>query len=202
MLTPKAVPVAMMTAALLAVMGCDLSRTVTGDDATPGIVVKDLGLADNLTVDAAAPADMSTTFPAALEGVWLIGWSGGMNHFSWVRFSRMATRTMTKKDAWILEGKAITSNLPLLNCKGKATYWMGAAKNTIYLDLPSSGCFPGGAKSPGFIFSNFDTSGAGAPKDAIMSARVQVQSTLQMLEGYKFPNTWCNKAMTSCKAPF
>ena len=88
------------------------------------------------------------------------------------------------------------------SCNGKVSYWMGAAMNTIYIDFPSASCVRGGSRSPGYIFSDFNYTGAGAPKASILSARVQVQSTLQKLNGYKYPDTWCDKAMTHCKAPF
>lgn len=78
----------------------------------------------------------------------------------------------------------------------------GAAGNTIYLDFPSTSCLPGGSLTQGYVFSDFDSSGAGALKDAILSATVKIQATLQPLSGYKYPGTWCDAAMTSCKAPW
>ena len=194
---------------VIAAPGCG-SRQVA-EDAGPDAVALDLQ-ADSRRLDAAAAdaspttdlgaADMNLSFPAVLEGVWLIGWSGGMNHFSWVRFSKMATRTMTKKDAWLLDGQAITSNLPQWSCNGKASYWMGAAGNTIYLDFPSTSCLPGGKLTQGYVFGDFNTSGAGAPQDAMLSATVKLQATLEELSGYKYPDTWCDATMTACKAPW
>lgn len=201
-------------ATLLAAPGCG-TRQVSSADAGPDVAAaadltadtgRDVAALDLAAQDLPATdlpaADMNQSFPAVLEGVWLIGWSGGMNHFSWLRFSKMATRTMSKKDAWLLEGKAITSNLPLWACSGKASYWMGAAGNTIYLDFPSKSCLPNGSLTQGYVFSDFNSSGAGAPKGAILSATVKIQATLQPLSGYKYPASWCDAAMTSCKAPW
>jgi hypothetical protein len=194
---------------ILLVVGCGsrqvdavdtgLADTASADSAADA-VAQDMGL--DAAIGDVGSADMNLSFPAVLEGVWLIGWSGGMNHFSWVRFSKMATPSMTKKDAFVLDGKTIGSNLPLWECSGKASYWMGAAASTIYLDIPAASCASGVATSKGYSFGDFDTSGAGAPKDVILSATVQVQATLQKLSGYKYPDTWCDAAMTSCKAPF
>lgn len=194
-----AATVAAAAVVAVAALGCGSRQVAAGDAGIDVAVAADHAL-DTTVVDLGS-ADMNLSFPAVLEGVWLIGWSGGMNHFSWVRFSKMATPSMTKKDAWILDGKGISSNLPLWDCSGKASYWMGAAGNTIYLDFPSSSCLPG-SSSKGYVFGDFDTSGAGAPKDVILSATVKDQATLQKFEGYKFPATWCDSAMTSCKAPF
>src|SRR5437867_701519 len=40
---------------------------------------------------APPPADLSssdaTRCPPYLNGIWLIGWSGGLDHFSWARFT-------------------------------------------------------------------------------------------------------------------
>jgi hypothetical protein len=201
---------AAVVAMVLVMLGCG-SRQVTGGDTGVDITVTaDLAAAD-FAADSVGPdsatldlgsADMNRGFPAVLEGVWLIGWSGGMNHFSWVRFSKMATPSMTKKDAWVLAGTGIISNLPQWDCSGKASYWMGAAASTIYLDIPATSCATGVATSKGYVFSDFNTSGAGAPKDVILSAKVKVQATLQTLEGYKYPDTWCDATMTSCKKPF
>jgi hypothetical protein len=147
-------------------------------------------------------ADLDVSFPAVLEGVWLVGWTAGMNHYSWVRFAKMATPLPpnVKVDAWILAGEDIDANIPFWSCSGKATYWMGAAANTIYLDFPSTSCLPDGSAMEGYVFENFFAPTYG-PKSAILSALVKVQATLSPLEAYKFPDSWCDATMTSCNNP-
>jgi hypothetical protein len=113
----------------------------------------------------------------------------------------MASRTMNKKDAWILDGKKIANNVPFWSCSGKGSYWMGAAGNTIYLDFPSKSCLAGRAMK-GYVFSEIAAAGATAPVRAILAATVSDQATLRRYKGYKFPAAWCDAAMTSCKAPF
>ena len=180
----------MAVAALVMIGGCDSSRTISQDAAAWSDAGRD-----------ASMADANLSFPGALEGVWLLGWSGGANHFSWIRFSQMATPSMTKKDAWILEGKDISANLPLFGCGGKTSYWMGAAGRTVYLDLPDASCMAG-KTAIGLVFSQFISPPRGGPKGAILSATVKDQAILTQLEGHKFPGSWCDAAMTTCKAPF
>ncbi len=177
-------------AAILIIGGCDLSRTISADSATGSDGGRD-----------SSASDMNLSFPGALEGIWLMGWSGGANHFSWVRFSKMAKPSMVKKDAWILDGQKISANLPLFSCSGKTTYWMGAAGRTVYLDLPSPSCMAG-KKSIGLVFSEFTAPAKGGPKGAILSAAIKEQAVLTPLEGHKFRSSWCDPGMTTCKAPF
>src|SRR5579864_8044777 len=90
-----------LAVALLA--ACDAGATATfdgGGDAQQGadlagadlagadLAGADLAGVDLAGVDLAAPLDGGpATFPDALPGIWLIGWSGGLNHYSWVKFS-------------------------------------------------------------------------------------------------------------------
>jgi hypothetical protein len=190
---------------LLAGVRCGSTRTVVSDDAGQDAARTDDGAppVDGLVLPDGPTQrdDGGRAFPAILEGVWLVGWSGGMNHFSWVRFGLMASRTMEKKDLWILQGADIIGNLPFWSCSGQGTYWMGAAGNTIYIDFPSTTCVPG-KTGEGYVWSDFALPGSPAPPGAILTATVKTQATLQALEGIKYPDDWCDAAMTSCKAPF
>src|SRR2546425_5048792 len=82
---------------LIAFAGCSTQTLTTDGGADAAHPAADLASAG----DAAASADLATadlampagadlaganSFPDALPGIWLIGWSGGLEHYSWARF--------------------------------------------------------------------------------------------------------------------
>ncbi len=207
---------------VLVLLGCSESRptlptdTMAGGDRAGGgdrSTAVDLARADRRVVDAAVvdarrgegtkpsfdksgPIDVSMPqFPALMEGTWLIGWSGGMNHYSWVRLSG-ATGSGT---AEFLAGDTLTVNTPYWACSGKGTWMMTAKPYTIGLYFPSS-CTLGFWSA---TFSSFQVPG-GYPKGAVLSASVQPLATpppALAIEGYKFPPSQCDAAMTTCTDP-
>jgi hypothetical protein len=198
---------------LLAVIaGCDSSRRLSGDgaadashdaipdalrgDATRDSTFEQMALGD-ATVDGSR-ADANLKFPAVLEGLWLIGWSGGMNHFSWVRLGALGSGVKSK--AWINAGKNIFANAPLLDCSGETSWFIGAALHTAYVDLPSASCLSG-KSNVGWVFESYRAPDALAP-GALLMATVKDQATLNPMSGYKFPDDWCDAALTHCKSPF
>lgn len=198
--------------------GCDETRpaedgdlAVTVDQAAPGpdgkVVKPDAKVAkpdakvvkpDAKVVkpDAKPTADGGSTFPGILDGVWLIGWSGGMNHFSWIRFSSV---TMGGGKAQILAGKDIVSNLPLWNCSGATSWNITSKPNTLQLHMPSGSC--NGMKSSVYTFQSFQKPPGGWPKGALLEAVVDQSSPTAKLKAYKYPASQCDAAMTACKDP-
>ena len=161
---------------------------------------------DVVAADVARAGDMNLHFPEVLEGVWLVGWSGGLNHYSWVRFGHASMPSpVSKADAWILDGKDLLSNAPIWNCSGKTTWYMGAAADTAYLDFPSPSCLQtaaGPATMMGYVFSDYAPPTATDPRGAVLLATVKDQPTLRAWQGFKFPDDWCDANMTTCKNPF
>jgi hypothetical protein len=127
--------------------------------------------------------------PGALDGVWLIGWSGGLNHYSWIRFSANGT-------ADLLDGADISANAPFWPCNGPASWIFTAKLDTVGVNFPA-GC---GSTFDTFTFTL--QSYAGYPPGAILSASVEQLSTSQVIEGYKYPSNQCNAQMTQCTPPF
>lgn len=177
-----------------------VADTIATDATVPDPPPRDAGPPDALAVRDAL-TDASLAFPSYFEGVWLIGWSGGMNHFSWVRFGKLVATMPSSSAAWILEGDDILGNVPLWSCHGKTTWGIGAAADTAYLDFPSTSCDPQRPNSIGLVFGELVAPGSEAPPGAILSTTVKEQATLQALVGYRFPDTWCDAAMTQCKPP-
>ncbi|MCA9670702.1 MAG: hypothetical protein KC503_34130 [Myxococcales bacterium] len=184
----------------------DSGREATAPDATYDCACADLAPQDSAPLDVAgadlapgdgAGGDQNTSFPAVFEGLWLVGWSGGLNHFSWVRFAPLGSAMKAK--AYINRGANIIGNAPLLDCDGETTWWIGAAFYTTYLDLPSSSC--NGDTTAAWVFSNFGPTDALAPA-ALLRADVKEQATSNPLYAYKFPDNWCDATLTTCKKPF
>lgn len=139
----------------------------------------------------------STAFAEALEGVWLVGWSGDLEHYSWVRFaSAMAGSGV----ADVLSGAGILANLPLWTCSGKGSWARTAKPNTVQIVFPTS-CSLANA---GITFVSFEkTTGFRAKAD--LSALITVipsVSGFEGFEGFHFPSAQCNAAMTTCASPF
>jgi len=129
--------------------------------------------------------------PGALEGIWLVGWSGGANHYSWVRFN-------ADYSADVLDAADLPANLPLWPCSGKGNWLFSAKLYNVHLTLPA-GC--SGMLATDLTFESFQ-SPSGYAKGAILQAQVTTQPNGFALEAYKFGPSQCDAAMTSCKSPF
>jgi hypothetical protein len=193
-------PHLLCAAGLLLVSGCDTSRPIVpaGGDQGPDLVSS----AERTgSTERGASADLDLSFPAVLEGVWLVGWSGGMNHYSWIRFSAFVSYGK-KSEARVLVGKEILSNTPYFGCGGQITWWMGAAARTAYLDFPSTSCDPSGIATVGYVFSEVTPPDGSSPPGTLLKATLKEQATLKAISGFKLPADTCDAAMTTCKSPF
>jgi hypothetical protein len=127
--------------------------------------------------------------PGAIEGIWLIGWAGGLNHYSWIRFN-------ADLSADILDGANLPVNAPLWPCTGKVSYSMAAKPETFFVYLPTS-CGTGTA----LTFEKLGPPSDGYVKGSVLTATITAGPG-QTLEGYKFGPSQCDAAMTTCKNPF
>jgi len=175
-------------------------------DCFPPDLGLDLGadIGFDLGQDAGSPDDSSGvdgSYPPLfkdLEGIWLVGWGGGMNHYSWVRLTVTSSFGGT---AIILDGATLTANLPFWSCSGATTWNLASKPDTIQLHFPSPTCTTQGLKSASYTFSNIAPAGS-YPKGATHTAQVTTSQPPAALEGYRFVATQCNAAMTSCTDPF
>ncbi len=141
-----------------------------------------------------APA---TTFPEYLAGTWLIGWSGGLDHYSWVRlegFDHGRADFLSKAST----RPAVT---PFFNCDGQGTWEITAKANTIFLHFPSS-CTSPGVNITAYTLSNLEFGPSTFPLGAIMSATLETAPGEQSLAALKFPDSQCDAAFASCVDPF
>jgi hypothetical protein len=149
------------------------------------------------TQDAVVASDGNTGFPQALDGIWLVGWIGGLNRFSWIKF------TVTSKaggTAIIQKGTLTSGTVPYWNCSGSTTWNITAKPNTIQLHYPDSLCT--GMKSGSFTFTSIAPFTGTYPKGAQFVAAIQaLTSTPATVSGYKFPPSQCDATLTTCKDP-
>ncbi len=190
-----------------------LDAVTPNDSASGADVTSDTGAAPredtaaSTPPDAMVPADAASaldasaqppTLEALVEGVWLIGWAGGMNHFSWVRFALPTSGAMGT--AWVRDGKALVSNTPFWPCNGKTSWNLANQPDKVQLHLPSPKCT--GKKSTLVDFANPIPAGAAAfPKGAIYRVAQFPQSAGPAVSAFKFADDQCNATMTACKDP-
>ena len=58
-------------------------------------------------------------------------WSGGLNHYSWIRFN-------ADQSVDVLDGAKLPVNAPLWPCTGKGTYGLAAKPETVFVYLPAA----------------------------------------------------------------
>ncbi|MBI5534271.1 MAG: hypothetical protein HY898_16220 [Deltaproteobacteria bacterium] len=146
--------------------------------------------------DAPGDVDQITAFVLTMNGVWLVGWGGGMNHYSWVRI-RSDSPGSWSGTAEFLAGDDLAVNSPYWPCSGAGKFFIPAKPYSILFEFPSS-C-PSGIELE-YTFDPFYPPSA-YPKGAILAATVTPLSMSGSIEGYKFPDTQCNGDMTACTDP-
>jgi hypothetical protein len=138
-----------------------------------------------------AGADLAASIPANLDGIWLIGWSGGLNHYSWLRFTSMGFGFGTVE---ILDPMGNAAWTPYF-CSGKGTFGITQAPDTIaimgtcanmyilhWTDFYPPGLFPQGA----ILASHLNDLSSGNP---------------MVLDGWKFDANQCDANFTMCTLP-
>lgn len=138
-----------------------------------------------------APSVDAGDFFSALPGIWLVGWSGGLNHYSWVRFDAGGASA-----DYLPGGAEILSNAPYWSCSGQGTYTITQKPNTVMLMFPAA-C---NLAPLVLTFDSFYT--AGIPPKATLGAHVSTDPPNQPLDGFKYPASQCDAAMTTCTSPF
>ena len=151
---------------------------------------------DSSAVDVATAVDTMPSFIDQIDGIWLVGWMGDMNHFSWVRIG-VVSRGLGAGSADFLAGDDLTINSPYWQCSGQGRFVASEKPNSILFTFPAS-C-PSGIERE-YTFDPFQSPGS-YPKGAILAATVTPLSGVSALQGYKFPDTQCNADMTSCSDP-
>ena len=134
-----------------------------------------------------APA--SITNPDAIEGLWLIGWSGGAHHVSWVR-------VFGDQTCVVGDGASLNANIPFYPCNGPGTWIFPAKPETILFHFPEecglghSVTFESWAGTPGW------------PTGCLQLANVEDAAMPGTpLFACRFPDDQCNADLSECTDP-
>lgn len=144
--------------------------------------------------DLARPPDLASTdggsaFENQIAGIWLIGWSGGLEHYSWVRFTPGG-----RLDVLPPKGNVVWTPF-WMNCSGAGQWTLAARPQTVQLALPM-GCNP---QTEVLTFSVFRPGGW---PGVIQTAAVEQNPSKGPLSGHQFGPGQCDQMFTSCKLPF
>lgn len=131
-------------------------------------------------------------FPNVLDdGVWLIGWSGGLDHYSWVKF---VFQTATTGTFTLLDPMGVTLTSYYM-CEGSGAFSTDLGTGVVTLELPAA-C--GMAKSI-LDFESFFSPG-GFPPHATMGANIKTMG--QYIQGFQHDAGFCDQNFTACGDPF
>jgi hypothetical protein len=145
---------------------------------------------DTYSVDMPSYSD----YNKLLGGIWLVGWSGGLRHYSWVRLSGTPGGA-----ADFLAGDNLPSNTPYWSCIGQGTWNPTAAPYAMMLSFPSS--------CPSGLSAYFKFQGLPDPPTLLPGATFgmiapSTSRTDPPTEWWKFPGSQCDELMAVCKSPF
>ncbi|MBK8258044.1 MAG: hypothetical protein IPK82_35930 [Polyangiaceae bacterium] len=148
--------------------------------------------ANNCTMCVLSIPSGPPEFPAELgEGVWLIGWFGGLDHFSWFKFAFAGPDVGTFD---LLDPLGVTLT-PFYPCQGKGLFTTDAAQGILHLTLPATCNLP----VQHLTFEAFFPPGD-FPPHATLAA--QIAANQGPLGGYQHAADFCNADFTACGDPF
>lgn len=158
------------------------------------------------TADAATASDATSSsgFPATLyDSVWMAGWSGGLEHFSWIKFMPGPSGL---GGTWETIAVGCSVCAPYFaGCpggNGKGGQFTATAPATLVLQLPAT-CAVGG--TTGVETWTFERIGAPTATFTGSTATAFIRTsrtTGTSMMGYKYPPARCNPAFTTCQTPF
>jgi hypothetical protein len=144
---------------------------------------------------SACPDEGTAKFPDAFrDSVWLIGWSGGLNHYSWVRFNFLSP-TGLNGTASVLDASGVGTT-PYFPCQGNdGLFSADPTLRQIVLQLPQS-CADAGVIDAVLRVICFDS--VHLVRGSSLAASIDERA--RPLEGHRFPKDYCGANFTSCPA--
>ena len=137
-----------------------------------------------------AGADLAASIPADLDGIWLIGWSGGLEHYSWLRFQSTG---FGFGDVTILDPMGNGSWTPYF-CAGKGTFGITQQLDTIQITAACGQMYI-------LHWTDFYPPGP-FPQGAILASHVDdLTANMMTLDGWKFDAAQCDVNFTMCTLP-
>ena len=136
----------------------------------------------------------STEFPAALSvGVWLVGWSGGLDHYSWIRFTAAAGGN---SGTWQARDAACQACTPYLPCSGAPGTWSGATPRSGVYEItltPPVDC----ADQRPHVWKLVDLTTPDYPPGAELAAHLTIDAGNVVL-AERYPSSACDPTFTTC----
>jgi hypothetical protein len=176
-------------ALLLAAAGCDRDALPGGGPDGAGAVDATAGGGDA----AGPPGDAAITPGGIPTGIWLVGWVGHLNHYSWVRLDGADPFA---GPADFLDGHDLTANGPYWPCNGAGSWGATQKPDTLMVRFPPACNLPDRT----YTLGPYQPPGTW-PRGADLYAPWQDLSTTQPVEGYHFPPSQCDPAFTQCTDP-
>lgn len=127
--------------------------------------------------------------PHALDaGVWLVGWSGDVNHYSWLRFGPDGRLD-------VLDGRDIQFDDPYFPCSGAGAWSFGEPFESVVLALPPP-CDPTTLEFGDWFWGVSPTPGSQ------QTAFLFDETRGVTLGAWRYPDDQCRDDFTQCKDPF
>jgi len=136
------------------------------------------------------------------RGVWVIGWSGGLDHYSWLRFNFEAPEFGTFE---VIDAECPSCDT-YYGCEGSGYFWV--AGNTAWLQFPEE-CTAQTGRSHSFL-----EFGPLLPPSGFFPSAIQEASVTETmwdedgnpnssdLNTARFRASHCDPAFASCGSPF
>jgi hypothetical protein len=137
----------------------------------------------------------STTFPAALSvDVWVVGWSGGLDHYSWIRFA--AADDTGSIGTWQARDATCAACTGYLPCKGATGTWTGTKPSGALFEVtltPPPGC----ADQKPHVWEFVDVAQPEYPPRAEFATHLRIDAQNVIL-AERYPKAACNPTFTAC----
>lgn len=182
------------------------TSTITSNGATGGVVTTvggapSVGGTSGASGSVGVSGSSAASLPDYLPGLWILGWSGGLDHYSWVRFSPYDATQGGRID--LLDSPDSGAWDPFFACEGMGRWYLTARPQTVELWLPTL-CGQD-AKFTFTVESVGPASPVGIFAKASQQASLQTTSSTSTggnpITAFKYPDSQCDAAMTTCKAP-
>jgi hypothetical protein len=170
----------------------------TSSDAPPGDAPRGDAALDGDAFACPPQFDGGGSFPDVLrQGIWLIGWSGGLDHYSWLKFNFLVDGGLNG----LLLVKNAGPNDFFFPCEGNDGLFSVNPDNLeVVLQFPQS-CADAGYIDITIKFP-LCYGGGGMPKGSLRHAAFQQAKPPNNIDGYMFPLDYCGVNFTSCPNPF
>ncbi len=141
-------------------------------------------------------------FTDLLVGTWLVGWPGGMDHFSWLRISAEPGATFGGAIQVLADPNLPRTGVPYWPCSGPGRWGLTQRPATLDLNVMPAGC-------PREIMVFETVRAVNSPGRAFLEAQITSATVLKTgygedtaLIGYKFPDDMCNADFSVCATPY